>query len=452
MRQFQAEECGWHLGGMVKFPTVSAPVDEDMDFEPFLAMQEYWRETYPLLHKTLTFRRIGKAGCLFHWKGTGKGGAQPLMLMAHQDVVPAGSEADWKFPPYSGAVAEGAVWGRGSCDCKAQICAQMEAVEALIREGFQPDYDLYLFYGYNEEVMSSPEVSTAAMAARELEAEGIRFGGILDEGGGVQDGSALGVSGGVCSIIMAEKGYGDYEITARCPGGHSSKPYHNGALTKIARAILALEENPFPFRITETIRNRFKTLAPYIEKKDPELGRLLADVDGNWEALQPRSDADPELSAMFHTTMAPTMASGSAQANILPATASVVVNCRLLEGDTLASVEEHIRSLLEPGVEVKLLRGSNPSAQSVYEGKLTDLIVEISRERYGEVVAVPDLMLGGTDAKHMYGLSDRVYRFSPFFKDSRYFGAHAANERIALSTLAGGCSIYYELLTRYTGV
>ena len=155
---------------------------------------------------------------------------------------------------------------------------------------------------------------------------------------------------------------------------------------------------------------------------------------------------------MFHTTMAPTMASGSAQANILPATASVVVNCRLLEGDTLASVEEHIRSLLEPGVEVKLLRGSNPSAQSVYEGKLTDLIVEISRERYGEVVAVPDLMLGGTDAKHMYGLSDRVYRFSPFFKDSRYFGAHAANERIALSTLAGGCSIYYELLTRYTGV
>ncbi len=452
MHEFHGEECGKRLSGMIQFPTLSAPVDEDMDFAPFLEMQAYWKKTYPLLHEKLSFRQVGKAGCLYRWKGTGKGNLPPLMLMAHQDVVPAGDPGAWKYPPFSGTIDQGAVWGRGTADCKGQICAQMEAVEALLEEGYQPDYDLYLFYGYNEEVMSSPEVSAAAIAARELEAEGIRFGGILDEGGGVLDGSRWGVPGGLCTIIMAEKGYGDFEITATCPGGHSSKPYPNGALTKIAKAILAIEENPFPYRLTETIRNRFQTLAPYIAKDNPELGRLLEDMEGNWEALQPWIASDPEVSAMFHTTMAPTMASGSEQANILPATARVVVNCRLLEGDTLESVEAHIRSLLEPGMEVRLLRGSNPSAQSVYEGKLKDLIVQICRERYGEIVDIPDLMLGGTDAKHMYGLSDRVYRFSPFYKDEGISGAHAANESIALKTLAGGCAVYYELLKGYRGV
>lgn len=141
-----------HLAGAVRFATVSNADNSLTDYTKFDAFHEYLKETYPLVHKHLALEHTDQAGLLFHWKGTGKSGAAPLLLMAHQDVVPEGDPEKWTYPPYSGTIADGKIWGRGSSDCKSNLIGQLEAVEALLEKGYEPDYDLYLSYGYMEEV------------------------------------------------------------------------------------------------------------------------------------------------------------------------------------------------------------------------------------------------------------------------------------------------------------
>ena len=110
-----------HLAGAVRFATVSNADNSLTDYTKFDAFHEYLQETYPLVHKHLTLEHTDQAGLLFHWKGTGKSGAAPLLLMAHQDVVPEGDPEKWTYPPYSGTIADGKIWGRGSSDCKKYI-------------------------------------------------------------------------------------------------------------------------------------------------------------------------------------------------------------------------------------------------------------------------------------------------------------------------------------------
>lgn len=141
-----------HLAGAVRFATVSNADHSLTDYTKFDAFHEYLKETYPLVHKHLTLEHTDQAGLLYHWKGTGKSGAAPLLLMAHQDVVPEGDLEKWTYPPYSGTIADGKIWGRGSSDCKSNLIGQLEAVEALLEKGYEPDYELYLSYGYLEEV------------------------------------------------------------------------------------------------------------------------------------------------------------------------------------------------------------------------------------------------------------------------------------------------------------
>ena len=144
-----------HLAGAVRFATVSNADNSLTDYTKFDAFHEYLKETYPLVHKHLTLEHTDQAGLLYHWKGTGKSGAAPLLLMAHQDVVPEGDLEKWTYPPYSGTIADGKIWGRGSSDCKSNLIGQLEAVEALLEKGYEPDYDLYLSYGYLEEAERS---------------------------------------------------------------------------------------------------------------------------------------------------------------------------------------------------------------------------------------------------------------------------------------------------------
>lgn len=444
-----AQACARQLCGMLRFPTISYSDESSMDFQQFYAMQQYMEETYPLIHKHFQRERVGKAGLLYHLCGDGTG-AEPLLLMAHQDIVSAGELSQWTYPPFSGTAAGGYVWGRGAIDCKGHIVAQLAGLEALLRDGFHPHFDIYLFYGYNEEVMSASESSSAAIASRMMQKRGLRFGGIVDEGGGMKIGTDVGVPEGLCTVVVAEKGYADFEISCRCPGGHSSKPYKNGALAKIASAILALEENPIPYRLTETVKKRYQILAPYIQKDRPALGCLLTDMEKNWDALQPYIDQDPEMAAMLHTTMVPTVAQAAKQPNILPERASVIVNCRLMEGDTLRSIEEHIRAVIPDGMEVTLLRGNEATPFSQYESPLKQVLVETCREQYGDgIVEIPDVLLAGTDAKHMYPLSDHVYRFSPFFKRTVIPAAHSVNECLGIDTLVEGAVFYCRALARY---
>jgi len=449
--QFTEQTCAEHLSGIVQFPTLSNDVEAKMDFSVFFAMHDYLEKAYPNVHATLEKEIVGKAALLYRWKGTGKSDAKPLLLMAHQDVVPEGDHSKWTYPPYSGEIVDGYVWGRGGADCKTHIITQMETLEHLITSGFQPDYDIYLAYGYNEEVSGGDAEPSIQLIADLLASRGVRIGLVMDEGGGMRALQDIAVDGDTCSLGLAEKGYADFEISRTDPGGHSAMPRKGGALDYVAEAILAIRDNQFPYRITDAVARRYEAVAPYMKDQDCELAHLLRDVRGNWEALLPYIDADPHMAALFHTTMVPTMAQGSNQGNILPEKAWVSVNCRLLEGDTLESVQKHIESIIPEGMSVRLIKGNDPSPVSVFDTDAAKLIHSIFKEMHGDkVIMVPDVTAGGTDAKFMYDVCDTVYRCTSVYRrDGVKSNAHAVNENVCVKYLPEGCNFYVELIKRY---
>ena len=439
-----AEKCIEHLAGMIRIPTVSNAELAKMDFTKFDQLHAYLKESYPLIHEKLTLEIVGKAGLLYHWKGTGSEKA-PLVLMAHQDVVPEGDPGLWKYPPYAGIVAEGKLWGRGTTDCKCNLMSVMEAVEHLLGEGYTPDYDIYLAFGYNEEVMGGEEPSAKAMM-EVLRDRGIRPGCVIDECGGVSKGNRFGYEGLIASIVISEKGYADFELYVEHKGGHSSVPPKDSAMKLLAQAVIAVEENQFPYRITECVKQNLEASAPLMEG---ELAELCKDVEGNWDKLLPYIEKDPYLSALFHTTTAVTMAQGSEQANILPQRCSVTINCRAIEGDTLEVLQKHFEDVVPEGVKVRLLKGGNPPTASKLHTKGYDLIQSICEENYPGVVTIPGYMLGGTDSRYYSEVCDSVYRFSSFYSDGNWGPAHAANECIPVEHITSGPEFFVKFITRY---
>src|SRR6218665_2476765 len=165
---------------MIQLPTVSAELDErgSTPFEEFVSLIA---EQYPLVHEHLSLQRPTDLGLLFHLRGPGDG--DPLVLMAHYDVVPVDESDDWTHPPFDGVIADGIVYGRGALDDKGPLIVVIEAVENLLASGFAPARDVYLSFGGNEETYGA----AAEQIARVLRERGIVPWLVVDEGGAVVD-------------------------------------------------------------------------------------------------------------------------------------------------------------------------------------------------------------------------------------------------------------------------
>ena len=165
-------------------------------------------------------------------------------------------------------------------------------------------------------------------------------------------------------------------------------------------------------------------------------------------ALQSVIAGNRNLSALFRSTTAITMASGSAQANILPEKATLTVNCRFLEGDTVESMLEYYRSIVPEGVEVRLIKGNNLCHTSPMDEPY-HILEEVTQEMYPGMLCVPGYLLGGTDSRYYTVVSDHVYRYGSFYGNDEYGPAHSVNEAIPLSVLTGGPTFFEKLLLRY---
>ena len=433
-----------HLQGMVQIPTVSSADPEKTRVEEFLKLHAYLEEAYPLVHKTFTREIIGKCGLLYTWKGTGKSDKLPLLMTAHQDVVPEGDHSMWKYPPFSAHVDEdGILWGRGCTDSKCNMQAYLDALELLIADGFVPDYDLYLAFGYNEEIMGGPGAACQIMHD-ELKERGIEFGMVIDECGGISeiDGKL------VATIVTCEKGYADYEFSVEDAGGHSAFPPVHTALGKIGHAVWQLENNRMEARLTAPVIAEMKALAPFTPG---HLGELYKDPEANWEELKTLAETDKKINQMVRTTTAATMASGSDQANILPERAAVVTNSRLLPGETLEDLEAHFAKVLPEEVKVRRIKGHNPPAISTTDSYGYRLLTDIFTEKYPGITVMPSMLAGGTDSTYYCDLTPTksVYRVTGIFHSDRTAGAHQVNEHIDCNMIPDNVDFYVRLFKGY---
>jgi carboxypeptidase PM20D1 len=440
-----------HLAGAVKFPTVSMASGGPIDTAAFLGLHQYLAATFPLVHATLKRETVAGLSLVYTWAGSDPGLA-PVVLMGHMDVVPVAGPnlPQWTHPPFSGDIADGFVWGRGTLDDKTTVLSILEAVEGLIKAGFKPTRTIYLTFGHDEEVGG---LFGARAIVAKLAAAGVKPALVLDEGGFMASGLMPGLAGRMAVVGIAEKGYISLRLTARADGGHSSMPGGRTAIGALARAVAKLEADPFPLRLDGPTRRMVEAMGPYL----PFLRRMM--VANLWltEPVVSRGLAgNPLGAALQHTTTAPTMISGGIKDNVLPPEASAVVNFRIRPGETVATVTERVRRVIaDSQVAVGPIDsvGVDPSPVSDVASPAYRLVAgTIGAMLPGETPPViPYLVMGGTDAKYWGDHSDRVFRFLPIpLGDGDRERIHGLNERVAVGDYVTAVGFFARLL-RGTG-
>ena len=238
------DRAAHHLSEAVRFRTVSHQDASQNDVAEWDRFHAWLQETYPTAHAAMTREVVAGHTLVYTWPGDDPARA-PVILMAHQDVVPVtpGTESDWRHGPFDGVIDDGAVWGRGSVDNKSSLIALFEAIEALAVDGFAPAASVIVLSGHDEEAGGSGAAAAAAL----LRDRGVHAEFALDEGLAiVADFPLLGRP--VALIGIAEKGYGTLRVTAAAAGGHSSAPPSETGVATLARAVLAITERPFEMR------------------------------------------------------------------------------------------------------------------------------------------------------------------------------------------------------------
>ncbi|HEY9089242.1 MAG TPA: M20 family peptidase [Anaerolineaceae bacterium] len=434
-----------HLAAAIRKPTISSLDPAQVDAQAFRDLHAALEAMYPRVHATLERRTVNDFGLVYTWKGR-KPELEPVLFAAHQDVVPveAAGLAEWTHPPFSGQIADGYVWGRGTLDIKNQLIALLEAVENLLKDGYRPQRTVILAFGHDEEVSGA---KGAGSIVAQMAEEGLRLEAVLDEGGALTSGSLPGVKSSVAMVGTTEKGYLSLELTAQGEPGHSSMPPQHTAIGILGAALARLEASPLPAQL--------RTIAATLD----EVGGLMPFsmqflLANRWlfgRAILKRLMAKPMTNATVRTTQAITMISGGVKDNLLPREAKAVVNFRLMPGDTVANVCEHVRrALADERVTFQPLPGQTvreASPVSPVEAPAFQDLSRVIRQIFPDAAVAPYLVMGATDARYYTAICDNVYRFCPLrLTDAELGLMHGTNERISVEGLGRMVQFYGQLI------
>lgn len=443
--------AGESLAVAIRARTVSSFDDAALNTDQFQALHAHLQARYPKVHATLKREVVGGLSLLYTWPGS-DATAAPFALMAHQDVVPIapGTEGDWKAAPFGGEIKDGYVWGRGSWDDKANLIAQLEAVEKLLEAGFQPRRTIYLVFGADEEVGGQ---RGALQIAKLLDSRGVKLEFVVDEGLLITEGIMPGLKAPAALIGIAEKGSVSLRLQARATPGHSSMPPAPGrsAIAQLGRAIQRVDSAPMPAAFIGVAGEMFDVVAPEFE------GVPRVALTNRWlfePLLMRQLQQGQGTNAMLRTTTALTMLNAGNKENVLPGLADVVVNFRLLPGNTKEDVVRHVtQAIADPAIDVQVMPGDfPPSRVSSTQSPSYQAINRTVRELFPGTVVAPGLMLGATDARHFEPFTEQVFRFSPIrAKPEDLARFHGTNERISLANLAELVRFYHRLVQQTAG-
>ena len=424
------------LSKMIQYDTTShANVHEE---EKFLGFHKVLEELFPLVHEKLE-RTVIDGNLLYYWKG--KSSEKPILLMSHQDVVPA--EGEWLHEPFSGDIADGKVWGRGASDTKCSVMAFFEAVEELLREGYTPDCDVYLASSCTEEWAGDG----APKIVEELKRRGVELFIVCDEGGGIISEPIGGIKGNFAMVGVFEKGKADVKFTARSTGGHASAPAKNTPIARLAAFVNEVETlTPFKRKFLPEVSAMFARLAPYAP-----FGLKL--VMGNLWLFAPimkpvLGKISAQAGAMLQTTIAFTMQSGSDAYNVLPQEATLGANMRFIPHQGEKESLEIIKALAaKHGLETEIVHSNDYTEPVDINGEAFKLVEKVIGETFPGLPVSPYVMTGATDAQFYQPICPSCIRFAPvIYGPEQMKGMHGLNENIEYNCLPGAVSFYQNLI------
>ena len=435
------ERAAQHLGEAVRIRTVSHQHAVENDWAEWDKLHEWLHTTYPAAHAAMTLETVAGHTLIYTWRGTDP--ALPAMiLMAHQDVVPvtAGTEHDWRHPPFAGVIADDAVWGRGSVDDKGSLVALFEGLDALAASGFVPRRSVVIVSGHDEEAGGTG----ARAAARWLRAHGVHAQFAVDEGMLIITDLPL-LDRPAALIGIAEKGYATLKVTASAKGGHSSAPPPETGVETLARAVLAITGHPFPLRFAGPSADMVRALAPFGSST------LRMAIANEWlfrPFLVRQMSATPVSASTLHTTIAPTMLRGSPKENVLPQDATAWINYRIAPGTTAADVMHRAKDATA-GLDVQLSWEGPAYDPSPVSSKTSDayrIIAAIAADQ-GRTPVAPGLVTATTDSRSLVGVATDIYRFQPISASLRELEMiHGTNEHLTLANLRRSAAFYAQLV------
>ncbi|MBQ7118019.1 MAG: M20/M25/M40 family metallo-hydrolase [Clostridia bacterium] len=421
------------LSKLIKIETISSR--ENKDITKFSGFQKALRETFPNFFGTVECEDFN-GNLLLKWKGTDSS-LEPIMLMNHHDVVEASGE--WTHPAFSGEIADGKVWGRGTLDTKGGLVMMLQAAEELIREGFTPKRDTYFVTACTEEIGGEG----AAAMSRALEERNMRFHLVLDEGGMILYDPIGGADGTFAMIGVGEKGYADLKFIARSNGGHASAPGKNTPLVRLGKFMAEAEKAEcFDVFMSDTVKEMLSRFAP-------TMSGIMKTACSNVNAFKPvlkkvMPMISPAGAAMLRTTLAFTMSKGSDGSNVIPQEAWVVGNMRFSHHQGKKSSIDAITALAKKyDIETEIIDASIESGITDYKGEAFRFIEKALNNVFPEYKAVPYIMNAATDSRYFGKVCDNCLRFVPFKIDKQQLDSvHGIDENVDVATLAPAVDFY----------
>lgn len=425
------------LSEMIKYDTTSH--ENVHEVEKFLGFHKVLEKLFPLVHEKLEKTEID-GNLLFCWKG--ESSEKPILLMSHQDVVPA--EGEWSHEPFSGDIDDGRVWGRGAADTKCTVMAFFEAVEELLKEGFTPPVDVYLASSCTEEWAGDG----APKIVNELKRRGIELFLVCDEGGCIITDPIGGVKGNFAMVGVFEKGKADVKFTAHSTGGHASAPTKNTPIARLASFVDDVEKHsPFKKKLLPEVAAMFTTLAPYASSFGMRL--LLGNI---WLFKPLIIAALPAISAqagaMLRTTIAFTTQSGSDAYNVIPQEATLGANMRFIPHQGEKESLEIIENLAKKhGLDTEVIHSNDYTTPVDINGEAFKLFEGVIAETFPGLASSPYVMTGATDAQFYQPICKNCIRFAPvIYGPDQMKGMHGLNECIEYNCLPGAVRFYRNLI------
>lgn len=425
----------------ISYRTISYEDKADFDSTQFIKFNEFLLRSYPLLHSTCEQKTFNKYSHLFKWTGQNTN-LDPIVLMAHHDVVPIASLPLWTVHPFDEGVKNDTIYGRGALDDKGSLISILEAVEQLMSNGFVPSRTIYISLGHDEEVLGR---DGAAQIANFLENENIQAAFVLDEGGS-RTNTIKEVNTDIALIGIAEKGLLSIDLVVNIAGGHSSMPAQETSIDVLSSAISKLKQNPSKASFTEVTDIFMDKLGPEYPFK---LKMLFANRTIFKSLLVKELTKTNGGNATVRTTTSPTIFEAGIKENVIPISARAVINFRILPGEDINSVVNHVKTTINDDrvIITKMNTPENPSAISPIDNIFYTSLEKSIKEIFPSTLTTPYLTLGATDSRHFKNISRHIYKFTPFKITPENIACfHGIDERVPVSEFEDAIRFYRQII------